>query len=788
MSQGLGIVMIKPLQRVQLVGLAMALALVSCTPEPTPAPEPTATSDASQQASPGSPGNGEESTPQAPWVQDRVRALEGLYPFAPAGKEWLESYDLRQMVGQPGWFGSYGHDAWAGVGQAIPVKVLHELSHSYYGAFPVTGWPDLSWHLSSSNEPSPALRQYHEDLKAFMAQPPDRYEPLRDRFRNLPGLSRSENPDLFHFGEAELVYMVGGNLDLVPPILRRYFDQLLQPGEFQTWEEAIGWYLGLSQDDARLAGDYFGLVHFPLAGYQGLRSRGRTQVASEIRSILEEEEQQRLKDFAHQYETIKEKEFGSLDEAAFEGSFNFWRGLLGEMLGLHRKHPQTLAGEAAPLGAQIAAAFDTFLEAERLSQEEEVQLFQEALQNPLIRDFTVLLKSRVLVDVIVQTPASTTDRPVETVIRKFAEKLRGYFAEVEGIVAIGRKDPSKGALALEGFLADLSDEEQKSSLGTVLGMIREADASTARDLLNRADDATLLRMVGNNPGVAKNGNVQPERLLAALHIEPDAPRSDIVEGLLWLLENSAGNFQIDAPFTRLAHQVIADVAARNPTEALAILQETHLPLMAQPFAPFLTDQPDAASRALSSDIAMATALIAAREGYAETPHGVIHALMFHDPVLAGRLVVALGVAGRDDIVTDSLIVFAYDARRLAASPGARLSLENDKRFLEHLIEVNGQRWVQESMAQAVHRYDAMLRQQHIDEEFLHAYAETLRQVLALEEDSEKRQTLRGIFEGAFQGSASSAWQKSNRSPTSVALSSVWVKKGPQGPPAMLPSR
>ena len=370
------------MQIFHLMGLAFVLALASCTSGPTPTPEPTATPEVSQQASPDLLVNGGESTPRAPWVQDRVRALEGIYPFTPAGREWLESYDLRQMVGQPGWFGSYGHDAWAGVGQAIPVKVLHELSHSYYGAFSVTGRPDLSWDAPSSNEPSPALRQYREDLKTFMVQPPDRYEPLRDRFRNLPNLSRLEDPDLFHFGEADLVYMVGGNLDLVPPLTRRYFDQFLQSGEFQTWEEAIGWYLGLSKDDIRLAEGYFGLAHFPLVGYKGLRSKERTRVASEVRSILEDEERQRLKDFAHQYELIKEKEFGDLDEASFEGTFKFWRGLLQEMLELHRKHPETLAREAGPQGTQLAAAFDTFLEAERLPQEEQVRLFQKALETP----------------------------------------------------------------------------------------------------------------------------------------------------------------------------------------------------------------------------------------------------------------------------------------------------------------------------------------------------------------------------------------------------------------------
>ena len=282
----------KPLRKVVLVWLALAtLLLASCarerTPRPTPATEPTPSPESTPQLSPEPHLVTEESALQTPWVRDRIQAIEGFYPFTAVGEEWLERYDLRQMVGQPGWFGSYGYDGRAGAGQAIPVKVLHELSHSYFGAFPVTGRPDLIWDAQAGNERSPALRQYREDLKTFMAQLPDRYEPLRDRFRNLPNLSRSEDPDLLHFGEAELIYMVGGNLDLVPPVLRRYFDQFLRPGGIQTWEEAIRWYLGLSQDDAKLAEGYFGLSHFPLAGYKGLRPTEPTQVAPAIRAILE---------------------------------------------------------------------------------------------------------------------------------------------------------------------------------------------------------------------------------------------------------------------------------------------------------------------------------------------------------------------------------------------------------------------------------------------------------------------------------------------------------------------
>ena len=97
------------------------------------------------------------------WVQQRVRAVAEIYNIAPAGRTWMESYDLRQVMGRPGWFGSHGNGRWAGVGQAKPSSILHELGHSFHGAFPVTGFPELSWEKALLQDLSPALQQYRQN-------------------------------------------------------------------------------------------------------------------------------------------------------------------------------------------------------------------------------------------------------------------------------------------------------------------------------------------------------------------------------------------------------------------------------------------------------------------------------------------------------------------------------------------------------------------------------------------------------------------------------------------------
>ena len=733
-----------PQHPTKIVPLVALLLTVSCSSDPTPTLSPAPTPTAAQTDS-----------PQSPWVRERVRAILELYPFTASGSQWLRQYDLRQMQGQPGWFGSYGNASWAGVGQAVPNRILHELSHSYYGAFPVTGRPDLSWEKQQSDQLAPALRQYHEDLSSFMHQPPDGYEPLRDRFRNLPNLSAAENPDLFHFGEADLIYTVGGNLNLVPPILRKYFDQLLQPGQVQSWEEAMRWHLGLSGADARVAAQYIGILHFPLANYRGMRPLRDAGVPQALRETLAAEERQRLRDFAEQYELIKREKFSLVDAASIDGDFKFWRSLLREMLELHRKHPAMLTQQAMDQGAGIAEVMDTIEAARGLSHTEQVSLFAPRLEETLVADFLVLLNSRVLVDLFSQAPRDATATPVREVIGKFTEKLRRFTEAADTAVTEWRKDASRGTQRFQVFLEGLTDQEIEANLDIIFDLLWEADRDAARELVDAMSDAAILRILENNPGATMNGRVRPQRLLAVLGITAEASRDRLTKGIASLLDNSSGNAQIDTPFTDLAYEVLAERGASDPQEALRVLKEAQVPLSALPLSGFIVSQPRAASAILGADLEAAADLVADRAGYGETPHRVIHTLIFHDPALAAKIVLALDAVGKDDIVADTLIVFAYDARRLAANSELRLSLEKDKRFLEHLMDTVGAEWVQQRMTQSIRKYDRSIRQGDMDETFMVAYADTLRRIIDLEGESTRRQGLQETFDGAFNNALGS---------------------------------
>ena len=182
------------------------------------------------------------------WVDARLEAYASLFNVTPEGRELIHSLDVRRMEGRPAWFGSTGYRGFTGVGQARMEGLAHELGHSYWGAFPVTGHSELSWERPGGGI-STAMAQYHADLRRFMAQPADRYEPLRERFRNFPNLNIAGYSDLLHAGEADIPRLTAGDLGLVPPILRKYFDRYLSDGKFGSWADLLGWYSGLRGED-----------------------------------------------------------------------------------------------------------------------------------------------------------------------------------------------------------------------------------------------------------------------------------------------------------------------------------------------------------------------------------------------------------------------------------------------------------------------------------------------------------------------------------------------------------
>ena len=273
----------------------------------------------------GQPVTATENEPD--WVEARLDAYFTLFNITPEGREVIASLDMRQMEGRPAWYGSTGYRGFTGVGQARPDIVAHELGHAYWGAFPVTGHPELSWEVAEGETLPSAMARYHEDLRRFMLQPPDRYEPLRERFRNFPNLNQGRLPDLIHAGEADIPRLTAGDLGLTPPILRKYFDQYMSDGGYGTWADLMGWYAGLYPEDKRLTDGYLQIAHIPRDAYSGVGRGEGSGLDEEVRGILVGEERQRLIDFVEQFDLVLGDDDSLRDAVNVDRGFPFWREL-----------------------------------------------------------------------------------------------------------------------------------------------------------------------------------------------------------------------------------------------------------------------------------------------------------------------------------------------------------------------------------------------------------------------------------------------------------------------------
>ncbi len=675
-------------------------------------------------------------TTQTPWVQDRLRAVETIYNISAEGRRMLAGLDVRQMTGQPGWFGSYGHNAWTGLGEAKPVQVIHELSHSYWGGFPVSGRSDLAWDLARVQAGGPAMDQYHADVLAFLAQPPDAYEPLRERLRLLPALSSTNTDPLFHTIEADLAYAVGGDLALVPPVLRKYWDRFLQTGPFGTWAGALSWYKGLSPQDREVANGYLGFEHFDLRASKLPATAGAT-VSTEVSGALASEERQRLSDFVAQFDAM-------LGDPKQAEDFNFWRGYLRDMLRLSGKHAGYVAGRPDTPARDIDRAL-AFLESlQGLSAGDAARSLGERLKgDPFVANFLPAVNDGALL-ALFAGGYSLPDAATLKGTTAFVESLQKVAPIVQDVLAKGRADPAAGAARLTAALDQLALKDRQT-LDQFLGLMTDFDYETSVRVASALDDALLRRLLSATPVFARV-LASPERLAKALDITAAASPEAVTSGLAALVANTAGNHLIDEPFLDYAYGVLEARAAQDARGTLLVVRDSGLPVRR-----FIETRPQAAVRVLSSDTALAASLVKATDPVIYTPAHFIHDVAYADPALAARLLTEL--ASRNDLppVTESLAHLAYDAQRLATDPGLRLSLEKDGAFLAALLQAGGNDWLTAYLREAVTYWRSGMAAGEADPDAIEQFRRTLDAGAASIGNQAAAQALRQAIQSAFGG-------------------------------------
>ena len=714
-------------------------------PSPAPLPTPTPTAMPTTMplpvatpvfASPVFASREEAPSKEETWVRERLNAVVSLYNITTDGNEALQGLDVRHMRDQPGWFGSFGYKSWAGVGEAKPIGVIHELSHSYWGLFPVSGFPQLDWDPGEGMELSSAMQRYHHDVLEFMKQPPDHYELLRTRLRNLPELSASDTSALFHTIEADAIYTTAGDLDLMPPILRKYWDQLLRPGPFRSWYGAFAWYQGLPANQKKMADEYIGFEHFDLGGYRSLEAASQAHLGEGVEKILLQEKRQRLVDFVELFDLL-------LGTPEHKEDFKFWRGYLRDKLKLHKQQPRLLNSLNFPRSKEIAEALDFLEDIEGKRADEQADLTIRELRNqPFLVHFLPVLDDHTLLKLF----SSEAPLPKGATLKgtaAFVESVAKFTPHIEKILNSGRQDISTGSDELTSYLKGV-DFRQKEELELFFKIFHGADSRTAKGVVAALDDSMLRRLLVPVP-VNLRILLKPPRFLEFLNITLDSSLKQLTQGIEGMVRYPSGNFRIDEPFLEEMYEVIATRGKRAPPETLESIAGSPFPMER-----FISLYPVEAADLLASDLNITSTLVKNSDPVVFPPARFVYRLIYAEPELAARVVEQLDRLGEEDMVLEALAHFAYDADRLQAVPGLPISLKRDGRFLRKLLEDAGAQWLESRIAEAVRLYRGRVEENEAPTDFLVAYERTLRRATEQLEDRGTRRALEDIISSVFR--------------------------------------
>jgi hypothetical protein len=586
------------------------------------------------------------------------------------------------------------------------------------------------------------MQRYHADILAFMAQPPDDYELLRQRLRNLPDLSKDNQEPLFHNMEADLVYNTGGNLALVPPIFRKYWSRFLKDGPFDSWYGAIAWYRSLSGEDRAPANQHLGFEHLDLRRYGSLASTGHVEDSRFIggdaliavrRDTLAQEERQRLFDLADQFDLL-------LGDSQKEEDFDFWRSYLRDKAGLHRSHPDYLASLELRRAPALASALGFLATAEQTARIGE-RLFSE----PFLVNFLPALDNRVLLALF----SSETPLPQGATLRataSFVERLDRFSRTVDSILAGAGEDPQRAAGQLRDFLQGIHFGPE-DDLKLFFELLRDADPELAGRLALALDAGTIRKLMGPVPFHLRT-ILTPNGLLGKLGVTTLGKVDDLKQGISLLVEEPSGNFIVDEPFLDGMLAVIAGRSGRDPRETAQVLEDTPFPLER-----FIQQQPQAAVGLLGSDLEAALRLVRGSDPVLSPPARIIYQLIGASPELAARLTQALEENGDNQLVLESLAYMAYDKDRAERVPSLEISLEQDGRFISALLS----RWGTEGLARRLGEAFALFGQRaaanEVSADFLAQYRDTLEEAAATVTDSAASNHLRRAIRLAAAGHA-----------------------------------
>lgn len=685
-----------------LVALAVAVMLSGCATTPRHLTEPPLSS-------------------QDEWTREQVDAVLSLYNFTDEGARAIEGLQVRHMLGRPGWFGSTGYKNYVGIGAARPSAISHEFSHSFWGSLPIDGIPQAAWDAQPGQPVPPGMVELRKALVQFLEQPPDEYEPLRARLRRIPDLVTGRYPGLYHLGEADMVYFTGGNLNLVPPILRRFYSPWLRSGTFETWSDAAEWYLGLPPAQRQIADAYHGIGGMDLGGFK-VDINPKAVVDPRFAQIIAREDRQRLVDFRQQFNLY----FKPIDGQPVTSDFQFWRGYLRSMALLAQRYPDVLAG-SDPRSVQIKKGMDFLTTVDDTPKDARPSLvLQSVSRNKSLLKFVPALDPWTLATIVGQPGTAADQRAVRLVRGAIEPDHLLYLESAARVLLTTGTSPDQRGREFAMFIGGL-DTKQAGRMNFILETFAAVDREKTGQVLSAMSPKLANTVMRNGPALTRF-LMQPEDLIRVLGYGGDLSAARLVELARLMNDYVSASPSVDGEFLSAVYRrVIAYGRAPNggAKPALEVFQKSGLLI-----EPFLQRFPREASALVAADPDTAARVFLKANPVRLPPARAIYLLIQSDPTVAARVTVRYEAMGNHSMVRDALLYFAHDAPRLQRQPGLAIALDKDGLFLQELARLKGDAWLQAQLSDILGARDSQLGLASPDLGIAEPFRETLAASLA----------------------------------------------------------
>ena len=276
------------------------------------------------------------------WGVTRADDVASLYGLSPQARQWMTSDILFEWVRNEPGFAGYGVPGDIKIGSAVkPTGLMHEFMHGYFE------------HWDGFADPCDVMNIYsfRQDFAQFMlrfreydhSQQPNPWEEWRPIYNYFVSISRDFiNADgetvwelledrrfnelwhaVYHVAETDLPVLTAGKIALVPPPLRRYFENFLSDTEGTNWEDELAWYTDLPPAERRLwdtAYTYFEILR-DSPEYGRTSPSFAASIAESTRNKLMDIERASLVDFVN---TLEDISCNSNCEKLWEADFDFW--------------------------------------------------------------------------------------------------------------------------------------------------------------------------------------------------------------------------------------------------------------------------------------------------------------------------------------------------------------------------------------------------------------------------------------------------------------------------------